>query len=110
MILWGPFALFVAGGAVLGLRYGYLAATTSETDMIARYAARYVETRAQAGDQTAQLTDCLAYPGAERGIWIVVICGGTGGRFEYHVNRIGGLVHMTAPGAGRALGIGRPQT
>jgi len=110
MILWVPFALFVAGGAVLGLRYGYLAATTSETDMIARYAARYVDARAQAGDRTAQLTDCLAYPGAEKGIWIVVICGGTGARFEYHVNRIGGLVHMGAPGTGGAAGIGGPQT
>jgi hypothetical protein len=99
------------------LRYGNMAASVTESDMIARYAAQYVQERAQAleratdqakdqatyqaGNSAAALSDCVAYPGTVPEIWIVVSCSNGDARFEYHLNRIGGLVHRGLPFSGQ---------
>ncbi|MBW4707892.1 hypothetical protein KX928_08850 [Roseobacter sp. YSTF-M11] len=89
---WAPLVLLITGLAVWGFRLGWIAATITETDVITTYAKRYLE----AAGPGAALSDCVAYPGRDRGVWLVVRCGpdpsGSGGRYEYHVNRLGGLV------------------
>ncbi len=95
MMIWAPFGLLVLASAGLGLRWGWIALNTSETDVISRYAARYV---AQTG---GPITDCRALPGEDQGIWLVVICGPTPvdltRHYEYHVNRLGGLEYSGGP-------------
>ena len=95
---WAPLGLLVLAFALIGLRYGWIAATTTETDVINRYATRYIKEHGG----TAALTDCVAYPGtAYPGIWMVVSCTPTGsegpGRYEYFVNRLGGLEYRNGP-------------
>lgn len=74
---------------VIGLRFGWQAAKITETDVINRYAAHYV-------DQTGgDLTDCAASPAVEMaGVWLIVRCAspdlGTSAR--YLVNRFGSLI------------------
>lgn len=95
---WAPLGCLIAFFALTGLRYGWIAATITETDVVNRYAERYVQT--QGGD--ARVTDCVAYPGADiPGIWIVVNCmpqapGGEGR--SYYVNRLGGLEYGETAG------------
>ncbi|NNE53645.1 MAG: hypothetical protein HKN30_14740 [Sulfitobacter sp.] len=101
---WTPLALLVLGFALVGLRYGWIAATITETDVINRYAARYIKERG--GD--AALADCVAYPGqAGSGIWLVVRCTPDAGEpATYRVNRLGGLEQ----GAARPPAPQEPQT
>lgn len=85
---WAPFALLTVAGAIYVFRLGVIAATLTETDVINRYAALYLE---EAGAE-ARLQDCHARPGQEAtGIWIVVVCVGPDGPRSFHVNRFGGL-------------------
>jgi hypothetical protein len=102
---WAPLAALVLGFALLGLRWGWLAATITETDVINKYAQRYVE-MAGAG---AQLTDCTAVPGdASEGIWMIVRCAPPQGRgYEFHVNRLGGFEYGESP---EQPPIDRPET
>jgi len=87
-LIWAPLLVLALGAGAYGLRLGYLVMNITETDVINHYAARYAD---EAG---GALTDCVAFPGDE-GIWIVVACGPLcgPGRREYHVNRVGWLVH-----------------
>ena len=108
-VLWAHLALLVLGAALLGLRYGYLYATTTETEVINFYAYRYVQDRGHDDTGTgATLTDCVAFPAPpeERRIWLIVSCGPTpydaSTHFEYYVDRLGRLVTFDGP-ATRAL-------
>lgn len=102
LLWWLPLGLFGLFWAILGLRYGWVAATMTETDVIKRYAERYVEA---AGDGAA-LSDCHAYPGEGLpGIWLVVRCAppqSAGPNHLFFVNRLGGL--ETPPHTGRSPG------
>lgn len=94
------------GAAWLGLVWGR-AALVTETEVIERYAARYLADRARDGTgDTARITDCHAVPGQAGGIWLVVVCGpgpGDPGRiYEYRVNRMGGLEAPGTAGVGPA--------
>lgn len=79
-----------------------MAAFTTETDVINRYATLYVEHQQRAGNaRTARTTDCLAFPGKSPGIWLVIRCRPSsaqyGAALEYHVNRLGGLEYFGNP-------------
>ena len=100
---WTPVVLVAVLAATMGLRYGYLAAKITETDVINAYAAHYLaERHKQDGAETAKATDCVAYPGADFMVWIVVSCGPTphdpARHYEFHVNRLGGLEAWGGPG------------
>ncbi len=88
-----PLTLLVFAGAVWAFRWGWIAATITETDVIDHYAQRYL---AEGGPE-ARLTDCTAVPGAQAGVWIVVRCVGVAARFDYPVDRFGRLVAVPAP-------------
>ncbi|WP_298912884.1 hypothetical protein [uncultured Roseobacter sp.] len=97
---WTPLALLVICLGVWGFRWGWIAATITETDVISTYAAQYV---AQAGGN-ARLTDCTARPGERAGVWIVVRCVQQPAlRYDYAVDRFGRLLDISAdpdrPGA-----------
>ncbi|MCV3272493.1 hypothetical protein [Roseobacter sinensis] len=83
-----PLALLILAGAVWAFRWGWIAATITETDVITSYAQRYLK---EAGAD-AQLTDCAARPGRQAGVWLVVRCLGPGGRYDYPVDRFGRLL------------------
>lgn len=85
-----------------GFRMGWIAATITETDVINTYAQKYLADRAERGSgEPPAATDCVAYPGQTQGIWLVVSCGSesadAGARYEYHVNRFGGLEFQGMP-------------
>ena len=95
VLWWAPFAVFLVFWAIVGFRYGVKAQDTSETDVINRYAALYLE---DAGEGAA-LTDCVAYPSTDLGIWLVVSCAAPlrAASVDYYVNRIGGLEYFERP-------------
>lgn len=83
-----PLTGFVAALIGLALLLGMRAATTTETQVIDRMAARYLQ-EAGAG---ALRTDCKAVPAQSSGLWLVVICERpTGQGVEYFVDRFGRL-------------------
>lgn len=95
-------ALAVAIGA-WAFRWGWIAATLTETDVITTYSARYLEERGEG----ARLTDCTAQPGALEPVWILVTCVDQDQtRYDYPVDRFGRLLQIeTQPTA-----MERPQT
>lgn len=101
-LFFAPLAALVMAVAALGLRQGYVRATLTETDVINRYAAQYLQ---EAGPGAA-LTDCLARPGQRAGVWLVVICTAPAqaGSYAYYVNRLGALEFRAGPEAQEAPG------
>jgi hypothetical protein len=87
-----PFVLLTVASALYAFRLGWIAATITETDVINTYAVQYLRT---AGPD-AQATDCVARPGAQRGVWLVVSCG-EAPRYDYAVDRFGRLISPAAP-------------
>jgi hypothetical protein len=105
---WAPLALITLGCTLFGLRMGWIAATTDETDVIMHFAEKYVQSHR--GD--AQLTDCIALPAHDiPGIWILVRCRppNTSQRYEYYVNRFGGFEYGTRPDVPQTP-VWQPQT
>lgn len=88
-------ALVVAN---LGLRTGLQQATLTETEVINRYAARYLDE----GAAGASLRDCLAVPSDADALWLVVRCGPDpdGVTYSYHVDSFGSLNHRRPPYSG----------
>lgn len=81
-----PFVGLVLLTAALALLLGGRAATTTETEVIERVAALYLE---EAGDRAAR-TDCRAVPAQSEGLWLVITCAATDGTgFEYFIDRFG---------------------
>jgi hypothetical protein len=85
-----PLGLATLVGALLAFRFGWIAATITETDVISSIAQRYVT---QDGGMDARVTDCVGLPGQVPGAWITVRCRG----FVYHANRFGHLIDPVAP-------------
>ena len=86
-----PLAALVVLTGYLGLRLGQ---PPSETEIIARYAARYV---AEAGPG-AQVTDCAAAPHPQARM--VVVCHHSdGASYRYVVGARGGLIRSGGPSA-----------
>ncbi|GFE51289.1 hypothetical protein So717_30420 [Roseobacter cerasinus] len=92
-IWFAPLTLLILAGAVWAFRWGWIAATITETDVINIYTQRYLSE----GGATARLTDCTAVPGQQSGVWIVVRCVGAEARFDYPVDRFGRLRAVPAP-------------
>ena len=90
--LWfAPLAVLVVALGLWAFRLGWIAATISETDVIERYAALYMQTQ---GD-SARATDCVARPGVSPRVWIVVSClTPQGVRVDYPVDRLGRLLDL----------------
>lgn len=97
LIWFSPLILLTTLLAVYGFRLGWIAAHITETDVIEAQAAQYLE---DAGTG-AQVTDCVAYPAQQKGIWIIVRCetarNAASTVYEYHVNRFGGVEYSGAP-------------
>lgn len=89
-----PLGLATLVGALLAFRYGWIAATITETDVINAIANRYVT---EDGGADARAADCVGLPGMRPGAWITVRCG----TIEYHVDRFGRLIDTGAA-------VGRP--
>ena len=85
-----PLGLATLVGALLAFRYGWIAATITETDVITSVAQRYV---AEDGGADARITDCVGLAGQVSGAWITVRCGA----LVYHVDRFGRLIDARMP-------------
>lgn len=91
---WVPLCAATVALAAVGLRYGWIAARVTETDVITHYARKYVSDHG-AG---AAPTDCVARPG--RGwVWIELSCAPQAvlGIYVYRVNRFGRLIDAQRP-------------
>ena len=84
-VWFAPLGLVTLVGALLAFRYGWIAATITETDVITSFAQRYV---LDDGGPDAQVSDCVGRPGQVEGAWITVQCRD----MMYHVNRFGSLM------------------
>ena len=87
--IWLPVVGLAAAVAGLGLLLGGRAATTTETEVIERVAARYVTETGAAPE------DCAARPAESAGLWLVVACAG----HAYFVDPYGRVVDVARPGA-----------
>ncbi|WP_299791924.1 hypothetical protein [uncultured Marivita sp.] len=95
-VWWVPLGLATLVGALLAFRYGWIAATITETDVINAMTHRYVT---QDGSADARVSDCVGLAGQVGGAWITVRCAD----ILYHVNRFGSLISVGAVS-------GRPST
>jgi hypothetical protein len=98
---WGwfiPLGLVTLLGALVAFRYGWIAATITETDVINAMATRYLSVD---GGPDAQLGDCVGLAGQINGAWITVQCG----EFGYHVNRFGRLISVGGVAPSERLSI-----
>lgn len=95
-VWWVPLGLATLVGALVAFRYGWIAATITETDVINAMANRYVT---QDGGPGARAGDCVGLAGQVANAWLTVRCGDT----VYHVNRFGRLIST-----GAADGFERP--
>jgi hypothetical protein len=86
-VWFAPFGLLVVALALWAFRWGWIAATISETDVIETWTSHYV-----AHTPGGRATDCTGQPGRQSGIWILVSCVHAGGqRVDYPVDRFGRL-------------------
>lgn len=69
-MLFLPLMALIAAAAGLGLLMGGRVALTTETEVIERIAARYLD---EAGPQAAR-SDCGARVAQSKGLWLVVTC------------------------------------
>ncbi|MFB9150795.1 hypothetical protein [Roseovarius ramblicola] len=83
-----PVLILAAAVMVLGLVLGGRAATTTETEVIDRVAARYARETGSARD------DCAARPAVSAELWLVVTCA----EYEYFVDAFGRVVDVAQPG------------
>ena len=89
-MLFVPVMALVAAVAGIGLMVGGRSVGTTETEVIERFAVRYL---AEAG-AGATRSDCAARPAQSEGLWLVVACDLRGGaRFEDFVDAYGRLAH-----------------
>jgi hypothetical protein len=102
-LIWLPLGVITVVTGLLGLRFGWIAATITETDVIEAYARGYISAmQAEHPNEEFQPTDCVARPSDDLGIWLVVSCGRNAcdlTRYrEYHVSPLGFFVHGGDPG------------
>lgn len=85
---WTPLALATCLVALGAFRFGWQVIHLTETDVINRYAARYID---EAGPD-ASAADCAALPAEMRGVWITLHCAAPGGApVIYQITRFGTL-------------------
>jgi hypothetical protein len=71
---------------LLAYRQGLVASRITETNVISAFAVRYAATQGPG----ARPTDCVARPGRERGVWVIVACTvPDAGRILFAVDRYG---------------------
>ena len=80
-----PLGLATLVGALIAFRYGWIAVTITETDVINAVANRYVTND---GGEHARAGDCVGLSGQIAGAWITVQCGPK----TYHVNQFGTVI------------------
>lgn len=101
--LWfSPLALITVLVGLWAFRLGWIAAHTTETEVINHYAQKYLADRSRDGTlEGASVTDCVALPGEGKGIWLHIVCGPSptdGSRqYEYEVNRFGKYIRGWNP-------------
>ncbi len=88
-VIYLPLIGLVAAVAALGLVLGGRAATTTETEVIEKVAARYSQ------ETGGGRSDCSARPAASAALWLVVSCGG----HAYFVDPYGRVVDVARPGS-----------
>jgi len=95
-----PFGILMAVLAYNGVKLGIERAGVTESDVINFYAERYLEDHRRIIGSEAALTDCIAVPGGETGVWIEVRCQPQGGEpaFLYGANRAGAQVYAARDG------------
>lgn len=86
-VWFAPFGILVIVLALWGFRWGWVAATISETDVIESWTAHYL-----AQTPGGRATDCTGQPGQQPNIWILVSCiHADGQRIDFPVDRFGRL-------------------
>lgn len=85
-----PLVALVAALTVLGLSMGRKVALTTESDVIEKVAALYVE------EGGAARSDCHARPARSEALWLVVTCAREGTSIEYFIDRFGRVADRTA--------------
>lgn len=82
--------------AAAGLYYQRAALEVTETQIIDRYAAQYMD-----ANPAGQLTHCRARAGQGGGVRMIVICGPepfqASQHYEYHIGPLGGLITQHGP-------------
>ncbi|MDJ0995482.1 MAG: hypothetical protein QNI90_18030 [Dinoroseobacter sp.] len=89
-----PLGIILLIVAANGVRLGMQRAALDEGAVIAFYANQYLQDHARLETPgQAALTDCIAVPGDDPGIWIVVRCQPSGqpDSFDYYIRRDGAL-------------------
>ena len=90
-VWFAPLAALGVAVAAWAFRWGWIAVTLTETDVITKYTALYL----QESGSGARLTDCTAQPGAVGPVWILVTCVTKDQtRYDYPVDRFGRLLHI----------------
>ncbi len=89
-----PLGVLLLIVAANGVRLGMQRAALDEGTVIAFYADQYLQDHARLdAPGEAALTDCVAVPGTDPGIWIVVRCQARGqsDSFDYYIRSDGAL-------------------
>lgn len=89
-----PVGILVLIIAANGIRLGMRQANLDEGTVIAYYAEQYLQDHARLQAEGApELTDCIAVPGTDPGIWLVVRCSPSSSNesWDYYIRRDGGL-------------------
>ncbi len=92
-LLWTPIAALTVATAFFGVRAGWHVSDLTESDVINRAAANYLQ-----GGAERQATDCAAKPSEQKGVWLIVTCSSSKGAFEvYEASRYGKVRLGAAP-------------
>lgn len=89
-----PLAILVLVFGYNGLKLGMIRANVTETAVIDHFAAQYLDDHARMIGPGAALTDCVAVPGYDPGVWLELRCTPPeGAAFLYGVRRDGALIY-----------------
>lgn len=93
--LWfAPFGFLLLIAGYNGIKLGLDRANVTETAVINHYAAEYLNDHRTVLGREGALSDCLAIPGADPGVWLEVRCTpDEGPAFIYGVKRNGALAY-----------------
>lgn len=87
-MLIAPIAGILTAAAGIGVILGVRTGNTTETEVIERVVAQYLE---DAGSE-ADPSDCAARPAVSEGLWLLVVCDRRGSaHYEFFVDRHGRL-------------------
>ncbi len=90
-----PIGILILVVGYNGAKLGLMRANVTEGAVIDHYAGEYLKDHARLIGEGAALTDCLAIPGYDPGVWIEVRCTPPeGSAFLYGVRRDGALMYV----------------